>query len=75
ITGKDGVVYSSSRIRDLLVQGEPRQAAALLGREWEIEGRVETGRRLGNTIGFPTANLALDGYLRPAYGVYAVRCG
>ncbi|MCX7354544.1 MAG: bifunctional riboflavin kinase/FAD synthetase [Alphaproteobacteria bacterium] len=75
IMAEDGVVYSSSRIRDHLVKGEPRQAAALLGREWEIEGHVDTGRRLGNTIGFPTANLALEEYLRPAYGVYAVRCG
>lgn len=70
-----GHVYSSSLIRDLLARGEPRQAAALLGREWEIEGPVQGGRRLGNTIGFPTANLALGDYLRPALGVYAVRCG
>jgi riboflavin kinase / FMN adenylyltransferase len=47
----------------------------LLGRFWEIEGRVERGDRRGHSIGFPTANLGLDDYLRPAAGVYAVRAG
>jgi len=69
----EGEIYSSTRIRELLVQGKPRQAAVLLGREWEIEGRVEHGDERGRTIGFPTANLDLDDYLRPAPGVYAVR--
>jgi riboflavin kinase / FMN adenylyltransferase len=70
-----GAVYSSTRIRELLVTGKPREAAALLGRFWEIEGRVERGDARGRTIGFPTANLMLDDYLRPAAGVYAVRAG
>ncbi len=70
-----GVAYSSTQIRELLVAGQPRDAAALLGRPWEIEGRVETGDRRGRTIGFPTANIALADYLRPAAGVYAVRAG
>ncbi|MBV9521376.1 MAG: bifunctional riboflavin kinase/FAD synthetase [Alphaproteobacteria bacterium] len=68
-------VYSSTRIRDLLAEGDPRRAAAFLGRFWEIDGRVRQGDRRGRTIGFPTANLLLDGYLRPATGVYAVRAG
>src|SRR5262249_452159 len=68
-------VYSSTRIRDHLTRGEPAAAASLLGRSWEIEGRVEQGDRRGRTIGFPTANLALGDYLRPAAGVYAVRAG
>jgi riboflavin kinase/FMN adenylyltransferase len=68
-----GGLYSSTRIRDLLNRGEPRRAAALLGRDWEIDGRVESGDRRGRTIGFPTANLRLHDYLRPAAGVYAVR--
>src|SRR5882724_5140597 len=59
-------IYSSTRIRDLLVEGKPRPAAALLGRPWEIDGRVEQGDRRGRTIGFPTANLDLADYLRPA---------
>jgi riboflavin kinase/FMN adenylyltransferase len=72
----DATVYSSTHIRELLKAGEPRQAAALLGRFWEIDGRVAVGDRRGRTIGFPTANLGLDDYVHPAFGVYAVRvCG
>ena len=71
----DGEVYSSTRIREYLAGGKPGHAAALLGRPFEIEGRVERGDRRGRTIGFPTANLSLGSYLRPAYGVYAVRAG
>ena len=68
-----GAVYSSTHIRELLKAGKPREAAAQLGRFWEIDGRVMVGDRRGRTIGFPTANLALGEYLRPAFGVYAVR--
>ncbi|HWG81321.1 MAG TPA: bifunctional riboflavin kinase/FAD synthetase [Stellaceae bacterium] len=75
MTAQGGAVYSSTRIRELLGAGQPREAAALLGRFWEIEGRVERGEARGRTIGFPTANLMLDDYLRPAAGVYAVRVG
>jgi riboflavin kinase / FMN adenylyltransferase len=75
IAPRGGAVYSSTRIRELLSTGKPREAAALLGRFWEIEGRVERGEARGRTIGFPTANLMLDDYLRPAAGVYAVRAG
>lgn len=73
VRGGDATVYSSTQIRELLRAGKPREAAALLGRFWEIDGRVATGDRRGRTIGFPTANLGLDDYLRPALGVYAVR--
>ena len=73
--GAGGEVYSSTRIRDYLRTGQPGQAAALLGRPFEIEGTVKTGQQLGRTIGFPTANIDLGDYLRPAYGVYAVRVG
>src|SRR5215469_3843539 len=76
VRGEDTTVYSSTHIRELLRAGKPREAAALLGRFWEIDGRVATGDRRGRTIGFPTANLGLDDYLQPAFGVYAVRvCG
>lgn len=70
-----GTVFSSTRVRELLVDGRPREAAEVLGRAWEIEGRVEQGFQRGRTIGFPTANVALGDYLRPAFGVYAVRAG
>jgi riboflavin kinase/FMN adenylyltransferase len=70
-----GGVFSSTRVRQLLVAGKPREAAAVLGRPWEVEGRVEHGDQRGRTIGFPTANLELGEYLRPHYGVYAVQAG
>jgi riboflavin kinase / FMN adenylyltransferase len=70
-----GPVYSSTRIREHLSQGRPGEAAALLGRFWEVEGPVERGDERGRTLGFPTANLWLEDYLRPAAGVYAVRVG
>jgi riboflavin kinase / FMN adenylyltransferase len=73
VTAAAGALYSSTRIRDHLVAGAPREAATLLGRFWEIDGRVERGDRRGRTIGFPTANIFLEDYLRPAAGVYAVR--
>jgi riboflavin kinase/FMN adenylyltransferase len=75
VAASGGAVYSSTRIREHLVAGRPGEAAALLGRPWEIDGRVERGDQRGRTIGFPTANLMLDDYLRPAAGVYAVRAG
>lgn len=68
-----GLVFSSSTIRAHLQAGRPRDAASLLGRFWEIEGRVEGGDRRGRTLGYPTANIELAEYLRPAFGVYAVR--
>ncbi len=63
---------SSSRIRELLAAGDVGGAAALLGRPFELEGVVVAGDQRGGTLGFPTANLALDPYLiAPAYGIYA----
>jgi riboflavin kinase/FMN adenylyltransferase len=73
--GVDGQTYSSNLIRQNLLDGHPDRAASLLGRAWEIEGRVEAGDQRGRTIGFPTANLHLGDYMRPAVGVYAVRAG
>jgi riboflavin kinase / FMN adenylyltransferase len=73
VRGADSAVYSSTHIRELLGAGRPREAAAQLGRDWEIDGRVMVGDRRGRTIGFPTVNLGLGEYLRPAFGVYAVR--
>lgn len=64
---------SSTRIREALRAGNPDVAADLLGHAWTVEGRVEHGDQRGRTIGFPTANVSLEGYLEPALGVYAVR--
>lgn len=69
----DGEAYSSTRIRAALRAGDLVTAERLLGRPFEIEGEVIAGDRRGRTIGFPTANIALGGYVRPALGVYAVR--
>ncbi len=69
----DGVVFSSSRVRRLLRDGDVAGAGEALGRPWEIDGRVIAGDRRGRTIGFATANITLGGYLRPRYGVYAVQ--
>lgn len=71
----DGVRYSSTNIRNLLKEGRPFEAARLLGRYWEIEGRVEQGDKRGRLLGFPTANLPYKDYLHPRQGVYAVRAG
>lgn len=69
----DGETVSSSRIRQHLVAGEMAAAARLLTRPYAIEGVVQHGDKLGRTIGYPTANLDMGEYLRPAYGIYAVR--
>ena len=66
-------IISSSRIRDALHEGDCFTAANLLTRPFAIEGLVQHGDKLGRTIGFPTANIALGTYLRPRYGIYAVR--
>ena len=77
--GSDGAApdtrYSSSNIREFLKAGQCRQAAQLLGRYWEMEGRVEHGDQRGRFMGFPTANMPHRDYLRPQRGVYAVRVG
>jgi len=75
VAAESGEIYSSTQIRAYLQQGKPKHAARLLGRSWEIEGRVESGQQRGRTIGFPTANVRLTDVLQPAHGVYAVRAG
>lgn len=73
VASDEGDPHSSTLVRDLLRAGRPAQAARVLGRVWEVEGHVLPGDRRGRTIGFPTANLDLEGYLLPRFGVYAVR--
>jgi len=75
LTLPGGVRYSSTNVRNLLKDGRPEDAAKLLGRYWEIEGRVEHGDQRGRTLGFPTANVAYRDYLHPKKGVYAIRAG
>lgn len=64
--------YSSSAARRALQDGRPEAAADILGAWHRIEGVVERGDQRGRELGFPTANLSLDGVLQPAFGVYAV---
>ncbi|VAV87848.1 FMN adenylyltransferase / Riboflavin kinase [hydrothermal vent metagenome] len=66
-------VYSSSNIRDSLRAGEVRLCADHLGHWWHVEGHVLRGDQRGRTINFPTANLPMEGYIKPRLGVYAVR--
>jgi riboflavin kinase/FMN adenylyltransferase len=65
-------VISSSRIRAALQAGDCETATRLLTRPFTIRGVVQHGDKLGRSIGYPTANLALGEYLRPRYGIYAV---
>jgi riboflavin kinase/FMN adenylyltransferase len=69
----DGEPVSSSRIREMLSAGDMHGAARLLTRPYTIAGRVQHGDKVGRTIGYPTANVDMGKYLRPAYGIYAVR--
>jgi len=69
----EGVPVSSSRIRDAAQAGDPEAAAALLTRPFAIEGVVQHGDKRGRELGYPTANLSLGTYLRPKFGIYAVR--
>jgi riboflavin kinase/FMN adenylyltransferase len=68
-----GEKYSSSRAREALREGRPQEAAEVLGRPFAIEGAVQRGRQLGRTLGFPTANVSIAGYVEPKFGVYATR--
>ncbi|CAA9536289.1 MAG: FMN adenylyltransferase / Riboflavin kinase [uncultured Sphingosinicella sp.] len=69
----DGEPVSSSVIRAALQAGDCDTATALLTRPFAIEGVVEHGDKRGRTLGYPTANLSLGKYLRPRFGIYAVR--
>lgn len=68
----DGERVSSTRIRQALSQGELDLAARLLGRPYDMCGRVAHGDRRGRTLGYPTANIHLHRRVTPVYGVYAV---
>ena len=63
---------SSTAIRQALSEGRPRDAAAMLGHWHRIEGPVIGGEQRGRKLGYPTANMSVDGLHLPALGVYAV---
>lgn len=69
----DGREVSSTAIRQALSAGAPRLAQAMLGHWHRIEGPVIHGEKRGRELGFPTANMALEGLHLPKLGVYAVK--
>lgn len=69
----DGERVSSTRVREAVAAGDLETAAMLLGRRYSVHGTVVEGRRLGRTLGFPTANLSVKREQLPPAGVYAVR--
>lgn len=74
VTDESGVApFSSSAIRQHLRQGEVREAANQLGYWWRISGEVVQGDQRGRTIGFPTANVALEAGMEAREGIYAGR--
>ena len=68
----DDAQVSSTSIRNALSDGRPRDAAAMLGHWHRIDGPVIGGDQRGRGLGFPTANMSLDGLHPPKFGVYAV---
>lgn len=66
-------IVSSSRIRELLCEGDVAGAAGLLGYRYTVEAEVEHGKQLGRELGFPTANMALPDSCGLKHGIYAVR--
>lgn len=73
IADPSGAKLSSTAVRSALRAGRPQDAAAVLGRPFAIEGVVAHGDKRGRTLGFPTLNVPLGDYVRPAFGVYATR--
>ena len=72
VADEGGGPVSSSAVRVALTGGNPREAAHIMGRPWEIESVVQRGDQRGRTLGYPTANMHLGEHLRPTFGVYAV---
>lgn len=71
--GPPGEKISSTAIRAAIGAGDVGEAARMLGRPWAIEGEVQRGLARGRDLGYPTINLELGDYVRPRFGVYAVR--
>ncbi len=69
----EGGEVSSTAIRQALSEGRPRDAQRMLGHWHRIEGPVIHGEKRGRTLGYPTANLSMDGLHLPRFGVYAVK--
>lgn len=73
LIGQAGTEISSTAIRAALSEGRPRDAAAMLGHWHRIDGEVFGGDRRGRELGYPTANMSIQGLHPPKFGIYAVR--
>lgn len=78
VSGAEEVLYrgspiSATRIRRALEEGAVEEAAEMLGRPYELVGRVVRGDRMGKKLGWPTVNLAPENELTPVDGVYATQ--
>ncbi len=71
--GHQGLIYSSTEVRRLLLAGDVEGVVPLIGRHFSLGGKVVPGHNRGAGIGFPTANILTDKELIPASGVYAVK--
>lgn len=69
----DGIRVSSTAIRDACELGDMERATALLGRPYQMSGKVVRGERLGRKLGYPTANVDLRRRQSPVMGIFAVR--
>ncbi len=69
----DGIRVSSSAVREALAAGDMARARRLLGGHYRMSGRVVPGRRLGRSLGYPTANVNLGRRQSPVLGIFAVR--
>lgn len=69
----DGEVFSSTAIRLLLAQGDVKDAARMLGANWQVHGRVVGGAKRGTGLGYPTANVPMPKGTALGHGIYAVR--
>jgi riboflavin kinase/FMN adenylyltransferase len=70
--GEAGEIFSSTRVRELLAEGDVTAAAEMLGYWWKISGVVEGGAGRGQGLGFPTANIRLEEGVALKHGIYAV---
>jgi riboflavin kinase/FMN adenylyltransferase len=73
VQGEGGDKFSSTAVREAVRAGDMATAARILGRPFAIEGVVVEGQHLGRKLGFPTANVELEGYVKPRFGSYATR--
>ncbi|MBO7543394.1 riboflavin biosynthesis protein RibF [bacterium] len=67
----DGQIVSSTLCRELLKEGKLMELEKALGRPWSLYGEIRPGRGLGHKLGYPTANMGLNGLLTPPKGVYS----